>query len=131
MRCTLDVLEMHGRDRQPGFGLVTWRTVFHIEQQGAIRAENDDQDNDKLSWRRLEGLFDPSIFSGVQRALMAGLKLRARPSSMFGGYAGQLSTLRKLIILPFKDPEVFRNLNIAPPKGILLHGPPGECWLRR
>ena len=30
-----------------------------------------------------------------------------------------------MIELPLKHPELFRRLGIDPPKGVLLHGPPG------
>ena len=33
--------------------------------------------------------------------------------------------IREMVELPMKAPELFRHLGIEPPKGILLHGPPG------
>ena len=33
--------------------------------------------------------------------------------------------IREMIELPLKHPELFRRLGIEPPKGVLLHGPPG------
>ncbi|RLE57376.1 MAG: AAA family ATPase [Thermoprotei archaeon] len=33
--------------------------------------------------------------------------------------------LREIVELPLKHPEIFKHLGIDPPKGILLHGPPG------
>ena len=33
--------------------------------------------------------------------------------------------VREMIELPLKHPELFRRLGIDPPKGVLLHGPPG------
>ena len=42
-----------------------------------------------------------------------------------GGIGQQLLKVREMIELPLKHPELFRSLGIDPPKGVLLHGPPG------
>lgn len=42
-----------------------------------------------------------------------------------GGIGDQLLKVREMIELPLKHPELFRRLGIDPPKGVLLHGPPG------
>ena len=42
-----------------------------------------------------------------------------------GGLGDQLLKVREMIELPLKHPILFRRLGIDPPKGVLLHGPPG------
>ena len=42
-----------------------------------------------------------------------------------GGLRREINKIREMIELPLKYPEVFERLGIDPPKGILLHGPPG------
>src|ERR1041385_7767278 len=42
-----------------------------------------------------------------------------------GGLKDQLQNVREMIELPLKHPELFDRLGIDPPKGVLLHGPPG------
>ncbi len=42
-----------------------------------------------------------------------------------GGLKPQLLRIRETIELPLRYPEVFERLGIDPPKGVLLHGPPG------
>ena len=37
-----------------------------------------------------------------------------------------LESLRELVDLPIKHPEVFHTLGVRPPRGVLLHGPPGS-----
>src|SRR3989344_3270406 len=42
-----------------------------------------------------------------------------------GGLHDEIGKVREMIELPLKHPEIFEQLGIEPPKGILLHGPPG------
>ena len=45
--------------------------------------------------------------------------------SDIGGLSEQIQELREVIELPLKKPELFAELGIEPPKGVLLYGPPG------
>ena len=45
--------------------------------------------------------------------------------SDIGGLADQIEILRDSIELPYLHPEVFKDHQLRPPKGILLYGPPG------
>ena len=42
-----------------------------------------------------------------------------------GGVRKQLAMIREMIELPLRHPQLFRTLGVKPPKGVLLHGPPG------
>lgn len=42
-----------------------------------------------------------------------------------GGLKEQVMELREVVELPLKNPELFREIGIEPPKGVLLYGPPG------
>ncbi|NHJ88070.1 MAG: CDC48 family AAA ATPase [Asgard group archaeon] len=42
-----------------------------------------------------------------------------------GGLGDQIRRIREMVELPMKHPELFQKLGIDPPKGVLLHGPPG------
>jgi transitional endoplasmic reticulum ATPase len=42
-----------------------------------------------------------------------------------GGLGEEIKKVREMVELPLKHPELFERLGIEPPKGILLHGPPG------
>lgn len=42
-----------------------------------------------------------------------------------GGVRKALATIREMIELPLRHPQLFKTLGVKPPKGVLLHGPPG------
>jgi transitional endoplasmic reticulum ATPase len=42
-----------------------------------------------------------------------------------GGMASTIDQLREMVELPLRYPELFQRLGVDPPKGVLLHGPPG------
>jgi len=42
-----------------------------------------------------------------------------------GGVRKQLANIREMVELPLRHPQLFKNLGVKPPKGILLYGPPG------
>lgn len=51
-----------------------------------------------------------------------------RPNITFddiGGLKDQIRELREVVELPLKNPELFEEIGIEPPKGVLLYGPPG------
>ena len=40
-------------------------------------------------------------------------------------WAQTIDQLREMVELPLRYPELFQRLGVDPPKGVLLHGPPG------
>merc|ERR1719424_607027 len=43
-----------------------------------------------------------------------------------GGCKKQLAQIREMIELPLRHPTLFKTLGVKPPRGVLLHGPPGS-----
>jgi transitional endoplasmic reticulum ATPase len=42
-----------------------------------------------------------------------------------GGIGATIDQLREMVELPLRYPEIFERLGVDPPRGVLLHGPPG------
>ena len=42
-----------------------------------------------------------------------------------GGLKDAVAKIREMVELPLRHPELFKRLGVEPPKGVLLHGPPG------
>jgi proteasome regulatory subunit len=57
-----------------------------------------------------------------------GMEIEKSPDVHFaqiGGLDTQISEIREIVELPLKRPDLFTAVGIEPPKGVLLHGPPG------
>jgi len=56
-------------------------------------------------------------------------ELEMRPTHLtyedIGGLRREIGLIREMIELPLRHPELFEKLGIEPPKGVMLHGPPG------
>jgi proteasome regulatory subunit len=60
--------------------------------------------------------------------LVSGAEVVEKPDVTYDSVAGldeQIKTIREAIELPLLEPELFAEIGINPPKGILLVGPPG------
>lgn len=43
-----------------------------------------------------------------------------------GGVEACIQDIRELIEYPLLHPEIYSHLGVEPPRGVLLHGPPGS-----
>ena len=56
------------------------------------------------------------------------MEIVERPKVTFddiGGLDEQKRELYEAVIMPLREPELFRELGVEPPRGVLLYGPPG------
>ncbi|MFX0085484.1 MAG: proteasome-activating nucleotidase [Candidatus Hodarchaeota archaeon] len=61
--------------------------------------------------------------------LVRSMEVDNKPTETYtdiGGLKKQLLELRETVELPLLQPELFEKVGIEPPKGVLLHGPPGS-----
>jgi len=59
---------------------------------------------------------------------VSGMEIEEKPSVTYdsiGGLEDQVIEVKETVELPLKKPELFKNIGIEPPKGVLLYGPPG------
>jgi len=70
-------------------------------------------------------IINPQTVIKIQGGKKAG-EAKARTSyEDVGGLDREIQRIREMIELPLRHPRVFERLGIAPPKGVLLYGPPG------
>ncbi len=68
------------------------------------------------------------IFEVIPKTEVARLALEEVPDvtySDIGGLDSQIEQIRDAVELPFIHPDLYRNYQLKPPKGVLLYGPPG------
>ncbi len=76
-------------------------------------------------------LFEPRsgyVYERIPKSEVEELVLEEVPDidyTQIGGLAGQIESIRDAVELPYLHPELFREHQLRPPKGILLYGPPG------
>ncbi|NHJ02279.1 MAG: AAA family ATPase [Candidatus Heimdallarchaeota archaeon] len=61
--------------------------------------------------------------------LVRSMEVDSKPTETYtdiGGLKLQLQELKETVELPLLQPELFVKVGIEPPKGVLLHGPPGS-----
>src|SRR4051812_48599622 len=76
-------------------------------------------------------LIDPRagfVYERIPKAEVEELVLEEVPDIAYediGGLGNQIDQIRDAVELPYLHPELFREHQLRPPKGVLLYGPPG------
>ncbi|UZE92509.1 MAG: proteasome-activating nucleotidase [Methanosarcinales archaeon] len=69
------------------------------------------------------------VLSSPKDPTVYGMEIIESPSVDYGQIGGlkvQIQELKETVELPLIKPEMFAKVGIEPPKGVLLHGPPGS-----
>ncbi|KAI8824057.1 ribosome biogenesis ATPase RIX7 [Fimicolochytrium jonesii] len=105
------------------------RNVLDVEQPSGETAISDAQPAERTKKRRQKDApsgqeSKKAKRSSHEKATAKWPTPTARLSDL-GGMDGCVEEVLQLIGMPLKHPEIFLHLGIQPPRGILLHGPPG------
>ena len=68
------------------------------------------------------------VYEKVPKSEVEELVLEEVPDidyASIGGLSGQIEQIRDAVELPYLHPELFKEHQLKPPKGVLLYGPPG------
>lgn len=69
-----------------------------------------------------------NVLPSPKDPMVYGFEVEERPNVTYddiGGLDSQIEEIREAIELPLLKPELFNEVGIEPPKGVLLYGPPG------
>jgi proteasome regulatory subunit len=144
MRLDREVKSLRGeieRFRSPPLVIAT---VTEVLDDGRVVVKSSTGPNFVIGYSRF--LDEKSLEPGVRVALnqqtfsivhvlpsekdpiVTGMEVDEKPDvaySQIGGLEDQVVEIKETVELPLKKPELFTNIGIEPPKGVLLYGPPG------
>lgn len=69
-----------------------------------------------------------NVLPSEKDPIITGMEVEEKPEVSYeeiGGLEEQVVEIKETVELPLKKPELFTNIGIEPPKGVLLYGPPG------
>ena len=69
-----------------------------------------------------------NVFPAKKDKNVAAMEIDEKPEVTYediGGLDPQITEIKETVELPIKNPDLFKEIGIDPPKGILLYGPPG------
>lgn len=144
MRLDREVKSLRGeieRFRSPPLVIAT---VTEVLDDGRVVVKSSTGPNFVIGYSRF--LDEKSLEPGVRVALnqqtfsivhvlpsekdpiVTGMEVEEKPDVQYGQIGGldeQVVEIKETVELPLKKPELFVNIGIEPPKGVLLYGPPG------
>jgi proteasome-associated ATPase len=112
-----------------GIGSDRALVVGHADEERVVRLAESLSDVPIRAGDAL--LLDPRasfVYERIPKAEVEDLVLEEVPEIDYadiGGLAGQIEQIRDAIELPYLHPDLFKEHQLRPPKGVLLYGPPG------
>nr|WP_218566754.1 proteasome ATPase [Vallicoccus soli] len=101
----------------------------HTDEEKVVRLAEPLRDEPLRAGEAL--LLEPRsgyVYEKVPRAEVEELVLEEVPDidyRQIGGLGGQIEQIRDAVELPYLHPDLFKEHELRPPKGVLLYGPPG------
>ncbi|MFI7274960.1 proteasome ATPase [Streptomyces sp. MS19] len=119
--------------------IVTLKEILEDGERALVVGHTDEERVVKLAQPLLDGtlragdalLLEPRsgyVFEVVPKSEVEELVLEEVPDidyTQIGGLGGQIELIRDAVELPYLHPDLFREHELRPPKGVLLYGPPG------
>ncbi|MFB6191375.1 MAG: CDC48 family AAA ATPase [Candidatus Nanohaloarchaea archaeon] len=106
-----DFFDMETDQLRMGFGAETKLAVVNTKPQGAVKITEATE----IEMRQ----------QAVEPEEQEQVRVPEVTYEDIGGLDNEIKQVREMIELPLKHPEVFQQLGIEAPSGVLLHGPPG------
>jgi proteasome-associated ATPase len=119
--------------------IVTLKEVLEDGERALVVGHTDEERVVRLAEPLLEStlragdalLLEPRsgyVFEVVPKSEVEELVLEEVPDidyQKIGGLRGQIEQIRDAVELPYLHPDLFKEHELRPPKGVLLYGPPG------
>lgn len=113
------VYRLRKRDRhlipvKSATGMITWNSLDLSQQEDSedSTSSSDDDRTRKKNEQSQKAFAETEVRGDIGFDQIAGVD-------------GFLMQLKEMIILPLVYPDLFKNLGIVPPRGVIFHGPPG------
>ncbi|RBM23892.1 proteasome ATPase [Streptomyces sp. PT12] len=119
--------------------IVTLKEVLEDGERALVVGHTDEERVVKLAQPLMDAtlragdalLLEPRsgyVYEVVPKSEVEELVLEEVPDidyTQIGGLGGQIELIRDAVELPYLHPDLFREHELRPPKGVLLYGPPG------
>ncbi|WP_404819334.1 proteasome ATPase [Streptomyces marincola] len=119
--------------------IVTLKEILEDGERALVVGHTDEERVVKLAEPLMDAtiragdalLLDPRsgyVYEVVPKSEVEELVLEEVPDidyTQIGGLGGQIELIRDAVELPYLYPDLFREHELRPPKGVLLYGPPG------
>jgi transitional endoplasmic reticulum ATPase len=110
-------------DRTPGFVVADLAALIREAALRAAARASSDGTPPKLTQDDLLGAL--TVIRPLSRSAAVEVTLGSITLNDVGDMAGTKQALTEAVLWPLQHPDTFARLGVAPPRGVLLYGPPG------
>jgi proteasome-associated ATPase len=119
--------------------IVTLKEILEDGERALVQGHTDEERVVRLAEPLLDVVIRPGdallleprsgyVYEVVPKSEVEELVLEEVPDigyEQIGGLGGQIEMIRDAVELPYLYPDLFKEHELRPPKGVLLYGPPG------